>query len=125
MYWHKRSRVCARRGSYLVVAFGGGYFGGFHEGKFYGAGAGGAVGGGELIGQGTQAGGTGGLHLRGHLVGASGRGRSLSLGVGKHVDLREADVTDERAGVLEVLIGLAGKAHDDVGGQRDGRNAGT
>ena len=81
MYWHKRSRVCARRGSYLVVAFGGGYFGGFHEGKFYGAGAVGAVGGGELIGQGTQAGGTGGLHLRGHLVGASGRGRSLSLGV--------------------------------------------
>ena len=44
MYWHKRSRVCARRGSYLVIAFGGGYFGGFHEGKFYGAGAVGAVG---------------------------------------------------------------------------------
>ena len=80
MYWHKRSRVCARRGSYLVVAFGGGYFGGFHEGKFYGAGAGGAVGGGELVGKRTQAGGPGGLRLRGHLVGAGGRGRSLALG---------------------------------------------
>ena len=32
-------------------------------------------------------------------------------------------MASERAGVLEVLIGLAGEAHDDVGGQRDGGDA--
>ena len=58
-------------------------------------------------------------HLaRRRIVELSGR-RTLALGIDEREHLVVADFVDEAARVLEILLGLAGEADDDVGGQRD------
>lgn len=48
-----------------------------------------------------------------------------ALGVLERKRLREAGLADRVQGLLEVLLGLAGEAHDDVGGDRGVRDRGA
>src|SRR5581483_2937338 len=48
------------------------------------------------------------------------RGRPLAPAVAEDVDLREPDLPADAAGLLEVLVRLAGEADDDVRCERRG-----
>jgi len=65
------------------------------------------------------------LHVGGHLVGKGRGGRAGTAAVDEAEGLIEAHIRDQVHGAKKSLIGLPGKAHDDVRGDRDARPDGA
>ena len=61
------------------------------------------------------------LDLRRHVVGQLGGGGARARAVDEAEGVVEADLVDQAHGVLEVLVGLAGEADDEIRGQADVR----